>query len=75
MTKIIEQEILKQTIHKEGDGLSSADIIKENKCLLKNLLEEQEKETLFRTRYLKCNEMDAPTEIKRAEIFSQMKTS
>lgn len=55
--KMIEQEILKQSLHKQGIG----DIIKENKGFLKDLLEEQEKETLVRSRYVKCNEMAAPT--------------
>lgn len=55
--KMIEQEILQQSLHNQGGG----DIIKENKGFLKDLLEEQEKETLVRTRYVKCNEMDAPT--------------
>ncbi len=55
--KMIEQEILQQSLYNQGGG----DIIKENKDLLNNLLEEQEKETLFRTRYVTCNEMDALT--------------
>lgn len=59
--KILEQKILQQSYNNEGDRLLSADIIKENKSLLKDLLEEQEKETLVRTRYIKHNEMDAPT--------------
>lgn len=77
--KMIEQEILQQSLRNQGGG----DIIKENKGLLKDLLEEQEKEPLVRTRYVKYNEMDAPTafffrtgeKIKRAEFFSQTETS
>lgn len=59
--KILEQEILQQSYINEGGGLLSADIIKANKSLLKDLLDEQEKETLVRTRYVKHNKMDAPT--------------
>ncbi len=75
--KTIEQEILQQSLRNQGGG----DIIKENKGLLKDLLEEQEKETLVRTRYVKCNEMDAPTAFfsdwrkSKEQKFSQTETS
>lgn len=81
--KILEQEILQQSYINEGGRLLSADIIKANKSLLKDLLDEQEKETLVRTRYLKHNEMDAPTAFffglerkpKERKFFHKLKLS
>lgn len=53
----LEQEIL--LLNFEGDR--DAESLKQNKFLLRNLLEERAQETLIRARFASFNSMDSPT--------------